>query len=80
LFTPLSERVMPNLLPGDLDTLLARVASLSFIAAMPAPPRERLLADVARLVDEQGIAAPDGSLETPYLTHVMWCRRVERRP
>jgi SAM-dependent methyltransferase len=79
LFTPLSERVLPNLLPGDLDTLLARVASLSFIAAMPAPPRQRLLAEVARLVDEEGITDPDGSLETPYLTHVMWCRPVEHR-
>ena len=79
LFTPLSERVLPNLLPGDLDTLLARVASLSFIAAMPASPRQRLLAEVARLVDEQGIVAPDGSLETPYRTHVKWCRRAEHR-
>jgi SAM-dependent methyltransferase len=75
LFTPLSARVVPNLLSGDLDTLLARVASLSFIAAMPAPPRRRLLADVARLVDERGITEPDGSFQTPYRTHVLWCRR-----
>lgn len=80
LFTSLSEQVIPNPLPGTVDTLLARVASLSFIAAMPAPPRRRLLADVGRLMAEQGVVAPDGSLETPYRTHVMWCRRVEHRP
>jgi hypothetical protein len=31
--------------------------------------------DVARLVDERGITEPDGSFQTPYRTHALWCRR-----
>ncbi len=75
LLTELVEEVVPNLARADLDTLVARVASLSFIAALPAAERERMLDDVRGLVESAGIVGPDGCLDTPYLTHVLWGRR-----
>ena len=75
-FTPLSEEVVPNLVSGDLATLRARVASLSFIATMPAPRRDRLLDEVSDLIAEHHVTGPDGSLPTPYRTHVLWGRRL----
>ncbi|HEX3976704.1 MAG TPA: hypothetical protein VHW96_10590 [Solirubrobacteraceae bacterium] len=60
-----------------MDTLRARIASLSFVALLDEEPRERLLDAVADLVAERGLVAPDGRLDTPYRTHVTWCRRAD---
>ncbi|MGA2009734.1 MAG: class I SAM-dependent methyltransferase [Solirubrobacteraceae bacterium] len=63
------ERVVPNVVHGDLDTLLARVASTSFVAAMPDADRRRLLHQV------RGVAAgaqQDGEgLAMPYRAHLV---------
>lgn len=75
-FTAASEQVLANPARADLDTLLARVASLSFIAAMEACKRARLLADVRALVTRSHVIGPDGRIETPYRTQVVWCRSL----
>jgi SAM-dependent methyltransferase len=77
LFSPLSEEVVPNPLRADMEMLRARVASLSFIAAMPAAERDQVLEQVRRLAQDRGAVGADGQIETPYLTHVVWCRRVD---
>jgi SAM-dependent methyltransferase len=77
LFSPISEQVFPNPVRVDPDTLRARVASLSFVALLDDTPRERLLDSISELVTERGLVAADGLLDTPYRTHVSWCRRLE---
>jgi SAM-dependent methyltransferase len=77
LFSPISEQVFPNPVRVDPDALRDRVASLSFVALLDDEPRERLLDAVSNLVAERGLVAADGLLDTPYRTHVTWCRRLE---
>lgn len=76
LFTPLAERVVPNPIRVDADTLAARIASMSYIAMMADPEREALLDEIRGLVRERGVVGPDGAIETPYDTHVLWCHRT----
>jgi SAM-dependent methyltransferase len=77
LFSPLSEQVFRNPVRVDPDTLRARIASLSFVALLDDEARGRLLDAVSDLVANRGLVAADGLLDTPYRTHVVWCRRLE---
>lgn len=62
---------------GSADTLRARIASLSFVALLDDEPRGRLLDEVSALVAARDLVAADGLLDTPYRTHITWCRRIE---
>ena len=75
LFSPLAEQVFPNPVRVSVETLHSRVASLSFVAMLDDAPRERLRDAVSDLVSKRGLVAADGLLDTPYRTHVVWCRR-----
>lgn len=77
LFSPYREQTFPNPVRVSVDTLRARIASLSFVALLDEEPRRRLLDEVSDLVAERGLVAPDGLLDTPYRTQIMWCRRLE---
>ncbi|MGZ4179046.1 MAG: class I SAM-dependent methyltransferase [Solirubrobacteraceae bacterium] len=77
LFSPLTEQVFRNPVRVDPDTLRARIASLSFVALLDDEARGRLLDAVSDLVANRGLVAADGLLDTPYRTHVVWCRRLE---
>jgi SAM-dependent methyltransferase len=79
LFTPLSERVVANPIRVDADTLAARIASMSYIAMMDDDRRTALLNDIGELVSARGVVGADGGIETPYDTHVLWCRRRAAR-
>ncbi|HVL98689.1 MAG TPA: methyltransferase domain-containing protein [Egibacteraceae bacterium] len=58
----------------DLDGLRARVASISFIAALPEGARQEVLAQVADVASSDPIVARRGVLVLPYRTDVYWCR------
>ncbi len=75
LFSQPQEQTFPNPVRVSLETLRARIASLSFVALLDEPPRTELLDEVSRLVTDRGLIAPDGLIDTPYRTHVVWCRR-----
>ncbi len=77
LFSPQREEMFPNPVRVSPDTLRARIASLSFVALLDDQPRMRLLDEVSDLVAQRGLVAADGLLDTPYRTHITWCRRVE---
>ncbi len=62
---------------GDLDTLLARVASTSYIAALEEPERERVLGDVRAVVAADPLTRDRAEIAMPYTTYVTWCRRRE---
>jgi SAM-dependent methyltransferase len=76
LFTPLSEKTFAHVVSGDLDTLLARVASVSYISALDAPARERVLAGVRQIVAEDPATSRRPELAMPYTAHVRSFRRL----
>jgi SAM-dependent methyltransferase len=63
LFTDLEERTFPHVQLMDADGLVARAASVSFIARLPEDERAVLLERIRAL-------APPGMFEFPYLTKV----------
>ena len=76
LFTPMSDRTLTHVVSGSLDVLLARTASISFIATLPEADRMRVLENVRALViAEQPEGWAQDELKMPYLTQVSWCRR-----
>ncbi|MET0207087.1 MAG: class I SAM-dependent methyltransferase, partial [Thermoleophilaceae bacterium] len=70
LFGALEERFFPNEQTVDADGMADRVASMSFIASLPAAERERVL-DAARTL------ASSGPVTIPYRTGVHVCDRLE---
>lgn len=75
LFTPLHTETFPHLVTGDLDTLLARVASVSYISALPDGEREGVLAEARSVITADPATAGRDALEMPYIAHVVCCRR-----
>jgi SAM-dependent methyltransferase len=67
-FTPLEEATFEHPLIQDADGLEARVASISFIAALD--PAER-----AGVLERARAIAGDGEVTIPYRTEVLTCRR-----
>jgi SAM-dependent methyltransferase len=68
-FGPLDERVFESSQDLDADGLEARVASISFIAALE--PAER-----ARVLERARAIAGKGAVRLPYRTEVQVCRRL----
>jgi SAM-dependent methyltransferase len=56
------------------QVIVDRVASVSFIAALGAPTRERILDQVRALIAATPALAGADTVEVPYLTRVYWCR------
>jgi SAM-dependent methyltransferase len=73
LFTPLADRRLANVVRGDLEVLLARTASISFIATLPESERQTVLDGVRSIIAEHPEAWVDGELAMPYVTQVAWC-------
>lgn len=70
-FMPLEQRVMRWDQPMTSDLLADRVRSISYIAAMPVPQRERLAAEVVELVHRLPEPFP-----MPYICRVQWAALV----
>jgi SAM-dependent methyltransferase len=68
-FTPLEEEVVAWDQPLTRELLGERVRSISYVAAMPEPERERLVAEVVALVARRAEPFP-----LPYLCRVQWAR------
>jgi hypothetical protein len=74
LFTTFSEQVVANDVQGDLDTVLARVASSSFVTVRDEAERAALLGEVRQILERHGVA-PGQPLSMPHRTHILWARR-----
>jgi ubiquinone/menaquinone biosynthesis C-methylase UbiE len=73
LFEPAGTRSFPHRQALDIEGLVARVASISFIAALPAGEHDEVLSAVRRLGEEYG---PHPDLE--YETEIELFARTER--
>jgi ubiquinone/menaquinone biosynthesis C-methylase UbiE len=70
-FDPLQEEVVTWEQPLTRELLADRVRSISYIAVMPLPERERLANDVVSLVARRPEPFP-----LPYLCRVQWARKA----
>lgn len=70
LFTPLEESHFGYDQEMDTDSLVMRVASISFIATLPEPERDQVLARTRDLVKGLG-----DRFVLPHVVDVYWCRR-----
>ena len=76
LFTPLEQAqfgLEHELAP---DGVVARVASVSFVAALPDAVRDEVLGRVRELLAEDPETCGRTTVVLPYRTDVYWCERV----
>lgn len=75
LFTPLSHRRFGQRQQVEPGELLDRVASIAFIAALPASTHEQVLGRVRDIVRTHPDLRDRAGFPLPYRTDVYWCRR-----
>lgn len=75
LFTPLEKRTFPHLQKGGAGMVVDRATSVSFIAALPAPARERVAEQVRTLLAAHPHTRGQSEFEIPYNTEVYVCSR-----
>jgi SAM-dependent methyltransferase len=73
-FEPLSQRTFANVQQGGPDMVCDRVASVSFIAALPEADRMRVIGQVRDLLATAPETRGRSVLELPYETHVYTTR------
>jgi SAM-dependent methyltransferase len=76
LFGPLAHAETRHVHRLTPEGVLARVASVSFVAALPEAERQRLLADVRDLLESDPETRGREVLELPYRTDVYWAGRA----
>lgn len=74
-FSSLNERVFPYMHAGAPEMLVRRTTSISFIAALPASERERVVRQVWDLIETHPQLQGKARIEIPYRTHFYWCRK-----
>jgi SAM-dependent methyltransferase len=75
LLGPLAEASFAHEQVGPPEMVVARVASISFVAALPSDRREEVLGEVRRLLASDAATAGRDEIRLPYRTHVYWCER-----
>jgi ubiquinone/menaquinone biosynthesis C-methylase UbiE len=75
-FTPLRHATFDNSQPIDVDGVVSRAASTSFVSALPDDRREALLAEVRHLVETHPQTAGRERFAFPHRTDVTWCHAV----
>jgi SAM-dependent methyltransferase len=75
LFTPLEHAVFGLDHEVDAEAVVARVASVSFIAALPDEEREAVCARVRSLLETDATTRGRARFALPYRTDVFWCAR-----
>jgi SAM-dependent methyltransferase len=75
LFEPLEETVVNADQEQDREGVLARVASISFIAALPASDRDAVLREVGRILDSDPDTRAAASLPMPHRIELCWTHK-----
>jgi SAM-dependent methyltransferase len=75
-FAPLELRTWPHRGAAGRDVVLARVASMSFVAAMDDAPRAELLARIEHLLDTDPDTAGRDDIAMPYVTDLFTTRTL----
>lgn len=72
LFEPIEEASFEHIQRGDRETIVDRVASISYIAAMPEARRRVVLDEVRDILATDPETARSDVIELPYRAHVYW--------
>lgn len=75
LYEPLEETVVNADQVQDRDGVLARVASISFVAALPPRDRDAVLREVSRILDSDAETRTAVSLPMPHRIEVCWTHK-----
>jgi SAM-dependent methyltransferase len=78
-FAPLARRTWPHRGATGRAVVRARVASISFVAALDDGPRAALLAEVEHLLDTHPDTAGRDDVAIPYVAELFTTRRVTSR-
>lgn len=76
LFSPLERASFHHVQRLPPEGVVARVASVSFVAALPAGKRARVLDHVRRLLERDPVTRGRPLVELPYRTDVFWTTAV----
>ncbi len=76
LFTPLQEARYPFVHEVERSVAVTRVASTSFVGALPVEQREEVLARVRALLDRHPDTRGRSVLRLPYRADVYWCHKI----
>lgn len=76
LFTQLKQAEYLYTQNGTHETVVDRVASISFISALPNDDKERVLNEVRSRLRSDSETKDQASIEFPYRTDVFWCQKV----
>lgn len=79
LFEPIEEASFEHVQRGDRETIVDRVASISYIAAMPEERRRAVLDEVRELLATDETTAGAEIIELPYRAHI-YCTRPRAIP
>jgi SAM-dependent methyltransferase len=75
LFGPLRHAEFSHVQRLSPDALVARVASVSFVASLPPAEHEAVLAQVRDLLADDPATSGLDEIELPHRTEVFWCAR-----
>jgi SAM-dependent methyltransferase len=75
LFEPLDHALVVRVDEGDRAGILARVASISFIAALPDRERREALEEVGRILDAHRLGIGGEPIPTTHRIELSWTRR-----
>jgi SAM-dependent methyltransferase len=75
LFEPVEGALVEANLDHDRHGILARVASISFIAALGDGTRRTVLREVAHILDSHGVGSEGEVVPVPYRIELAWTRR-----
>lgn len=74
LFEPIEAATYAYIQRGDVETIVDRVASISYVAALPAAERAPYLDEVRDLLATDPATKGRDVIELPYTAHVYWAR------
>lgn len=74
LFEPLANASFAHVQRGNAETIVDRVASISYIAAAPDEDRQRVLDAIRELLATDSDTADKDTIELPYRADVYWTR------
>jgi ubiquinone/menaquinone biosynthesis C-methylase UbiE len=80
LFEPLQEAVFEHVHRGDWATVVDRVASISYIAAMDADRQRAVFDEVRDLLATDSEVAATALIDLPYRSYVYWTRARPAQP
>lgn len=75
LFTPLQQASTPHLHRGAPDIVIDRITSISFIAALPEPQRQSVVAAVTHLIKKHPELTGKAEVAFPYEAIIYWCHK-----